>query len=291
MFHADMNSAISEKKVKRVSFQQTNIKVFPHINRMKLLNMKRKNINKLWLLLTAVVCLFLSCAERAMLGVGNAKDYKRMIENGNLTLDDFQHYQTFDEFSMKGAGLAVSEPYVCVRKQADTIIVVSSDTIQVRGYVKYGGWWYNHMEFDMDKKGELPLKESSLNPARVYDRFLCNDTIVEYKTYYWDNVAYRDLYIKTKNKCEMIPVEYDENFNTKAMISCIQLIVDAYRRGEIFAIKRYVQIEREFTYVLKCDAFMEVLMFKKNSLGLWGIQPGFDCYDRFLSIRSNVNFD
>ena len=84
MFHADMNSAISEKKVKRVSFQQTNIKVFPHINRMKLLNMKRKNINKLWLLLTAVVCLFLSCAERAMLGVGKAKDYKRMIENGNL---------------------------------------------------------------------------------------------------------------------------------------------------------------------------------------------------------------
>lgn len=63
MFHADMNSAISEKKVKRVSFQQTNIKVFPHINRMKLLNMKRKNINKLWLLLTAVVCLFLSCSK------------------------------------------------------------------------------------------------------------------------------------------------------------------------------------------------------------------------------------
>ena len=243
-------------------------------------------------LICILFCLMaISCAERVMLGVGEAKNYKRMIENGDIQLGHFQHYQTFDEFSMEGAGLAVSEPYVYVHKQADTIIVASSDTIQVRGYVKYGNWWYNHMEFDMDRKGESPLKDSSMNPARVYDRFICNDTIVEYKTYYWDNVAYRDVYIKTKDKCDVMPMEYDENFNSKSMISYIQYVLEAYRRGEIFAVKRYVQTEREYTYVIKCDAFMEMLVFKKNSLGIWGMQPGVDCYDRYLSLRNNANPD
>ena len=232
-----------------------------------------------------------SCAENKVMGVGETKDYKRMIESGSMKLDSFAHYQTFDEFRMEGAGLATSEPYVCVRKQVDTIIVASSDTVQVRGYVRYGKWWYNHLEFDMDKKGESPLKDPSLNPARVYDRFLCKDTIVEYKTYYWDDMAYRDLYIKTKDICDVIPVEYDERFNAKSMVSYIQSVVDEYRRGNVFAVKRYRQAEREFTYILKCDVFMELLVFKKMSLGLWGIQPGFDSYDRFLSIRGKAGND
>lgn len=236
-----------------------------------------------------VACMLLaSCVGYNVIGVGDSKDYKVLLEKGEMSLDGFLHYQTFDEFNMEGVGLAVSEPYVCVQRIKDTIVVVSSDTVQVRSYVRYGKWWYNHLEFDMDRKGELPLKGISPNPARVYDRFMCKDTVVEYKTYFWGNVAHRELYVKTKGKCDVTPMDYDKDFCKESMISYIQAVVDAYNKGALFVTRPYIFKERKFTYVLKCDFFKEMLVFKKNSLGLWGVQPGFDEYDRCLSIRDKA---
>ena len=44
----------------------------------------------------------------------------------SFNFDDYSRFQTFDEFEMRGKGIAKDTPYVYVRQFDDTIFVVTS---------------------------------------------------------------------------------------------------------------------------------------------------------------------
>lgn len=213
-------------------------------------------------------------------------------EKGNINLTEFKRYQTFDEFKMKGTGKPVHEPFVYVKTEKDKItVIVSDDTTNVMTYHLRDGLWYNHMDFDLWKK-DLPIsKDSKENWARSYDRICGNDTIVELKRSLMGISTSVSIFLKTPSKCTkshfLHPSHYDR-------------IDDPFKHlrhlTEIF-VKGDDSLKNILNKKLGCDKYSlketedaywyigekHNLCFKKNSLGFFGIQPGFDKFDRELS--------
>lgn len=214
-------------------------------------------------------------------------------EKANVNLSEFRRYQTFDEFKMRGVGKPIQEPFVYVKSEKDKITVVTSDdTTYVMTYhhIK-DGLWYMHMDFDLWKKNQYRVKDSKENSARSYDRICGNDSIVELEWDYEGISTSVTILLKSPTGCVrshcLHPSHYEEIEDSfKRLQRLIELFVkddDSLKnilnkklgREEYFL----QETDDEYWYIGK----KYKLCFKKNSLGFFGIQPGFDKFDRNLS--------
>ena len=193
----------------------------------------------------------------------------QVVNNSNITL--WQKFQTFDEFSMKGIGKAIHEPYVFVWKNGDSIIVRSSSSIDsIRVYTKKtNNVWVNHMEYEMWKgKNYIPDKVKWDKVARIYDRYFYNDSILEILTSYIDNAPRISAIIKTKDKVFRI----QDFIKSKSFVDnrkAVYNITNFNNSIEEYAIKDYGSIT---SYVSKKSSLK--IDFLKKAYGRWGLQPG-----------------
>lgn len=211
-------------------------------------------------------------------------------------LKTFRRYQTFDEFKMKGVGKPIYSPFVYVKTTKDTMIVIpSNDTTHVKVYYRQGNRWRNYIELELWKKRQPFTKSSLEEPARTYDRICGNDTILEYQCNYLGNTKYKQFYIKTPKRCvnikligeidfvsgnhtvynEMLMFAHMFNHERKKLLA--QHGRSKYDKREVYS---YSLQEKAHAFVYQCRERNETLYFSKTSLGIFGIQPGIEKYDR-----------
>lgn len=211
----------------------------------------------------------------------HANDSASTIENTtqknlNLYVDSahMERYQTFDECTMTGKGRATYSPFVYVKKQNDSIFVLSSNTNDsIRLYVKlHDNVWYSHMEYDMWKKKDfIPSKEKLSKTARTYDRFFFNDTIIEVKTDYILGKQYHQLFIKCKEHLYYIRNMNDLNCS---QIADLRRIVNDMILANDKRVNRYTLREEKNRYVYEGEKNDDSFSYERKAYGLWGIQPG-----------------
>lgn len=219
---------------------------------------------------------------------------------------DFKKYQTFDEFEVKGKGVAKSFPFVYVRASQDSIWVVNSDAKSyVHLYLRKGRGWFCHDEYRMDRIDENPIKSVQMIeslPARTYDRYLAGNKILELETFYAESIPWwRLFYIKSKTEVVRVAFyndSYDLYDSDEETVKKILQLQELYQKGEFvdnldkttgegITVSRFeIKYGNDYyKYILKenkeNDGTEEYLYFPKNSLGLWGIQPGIDKRDYF----------
>lgn len=185
-----------------------------------------------------------------------------------------ERYQTFDECTMAGKGQATYSPFVYVKKQNDSIYVLSSNANDsIRLYVKlYNNVWYSHMEYDMWKKKDyIPSKDKLSKTARAYDRFFFNDTILEVKTGYIAGKQYHELFVKCKNNLYIIRSIDDLNYSK---IEDLRRIVNKLILSNDKRAKKYTLREGKERYVYEGENISDSYSYERKAYGLWGIQPG-----------------
>jgi TonB family protein len=214
----------------------------------------------------------------------HTNDYVSQIEDTNqkgLTViykdsAQMERYQTFDECTMTGKGLATCSPFVYVKKQNDSIYVFSSNTNDsIRLYIKlYNNVWYSHMEYDMWKKKDyIPTKDKLSKIARTYDRFFFNDTILEIKTGYIAGKQYHELIVKCKNN-----LYYIRNINVfnYSKITDLRRIVNNLISSTDKCANKYTLREEKERYVYEGENKSDSYSYERKAYGLWGIQPGIE---------------
>jgi TonB family protein len=197
-----------------------------------------------------------------------------------------KYYQTFDEYTMSGKGLAKLSPFVYVRKWDDSIFVVSSDkNDSVRLYTKLNSnIWYSHMEYDMWKKQDYALPKDGLSrPARTYDRFFYNDTILELETMYIGKQQHQRIYIKS-NK-DLYIINNIQNVNN-SNYSELRRIVNRYLLSKNVKVHKYSLKEYSHKYIYEGKMDENNYSYDKKAYGFWGIQPGIE--ETFLYEGINV---
>lgn len=186
-------------------------------------------------------------------------------------------YQTFDEFTMSGKGHVTHSPFVYVRKWNDSILVYSSNkNDSARLYIKQNSSiWYSHMEYDMWKKrGYVLPKERQSRPARTYDRFFYNDTIVELETIFIYGQQYQRLFIKDSKN--LFVVNNVKNLKHSNDVSELYRIIKRILLSKKKKVLQYSLKEsnNKFFYEGRIDG--NDYSYDKKAYDLWGIQPGIE---------------
>lgn len=189
----------------------------------------------------------------------------------------YSSYQTFDEFSMQGKGRATTQPYVMVKRIKDTIVVKSSLSIDsMRVYYKLPcGTWYSHMEYEMWKKMDVACKCEEYKPARTYDRYFYNDTIVEIETGFIEGKKYPRIIVKTPK--EIFAINSSDIREPKRTIdhkfrSYVYDMIHSATKN----VSSYKLTESSNLFSYESEQGICVYQYYKKAYGLWGIQPGID---------------
>ena len=196
----------------------------------------------------------------------------------NLNYDSalMECYQTFDEYILSGIGRATKYPFVYVKRHNDSILVFSSSQADSsRLYVKQdNNVWYSHMEYDMWKREHYTTSKNKLSkPARTYDRFFYNDTILEVKTDYISGKQYCQIFVKCKNNLYVVSnvlcIDCLSISNLRKMVK--HLILNDDKR-----IKQYTLRVDKNSYIYVGKNNSDSYSYEKKSYGLWGMQPGIE---------------
>ena len=107
-----------------------------------------------------------------------------------LLLQGYKKYQTFNEFKMRGEGVAVDTPFVYVKKEGQKITTrISNNIDSAIVYVKEGKYWKNVISCAFENFGHPDLNclciDGPENPHE-YIRYISNDTIM-YLIYLLEN--------------------------------------------------------------------------------------------------------
>lgn len=206
-----------------------------------------------------------------------------------INLSEYRRYQTFDEFKMKGMGKPVHKPFVYVKTEKERInVIVSDDTTNVMTYYLRGGLWYIHMDFDLWKKDQPKAKSSKENWARSYDRICGNDTIVELMWSFMGSYTIVEIFLKTSLQCTKSHFLHPSHFEgIDDPFKCLRHLTGLFVKDDdsLKGISNKKLSRQKYTFRETKDAYWYIgekdsLCFNKNSLGFFGIQPGFDKFDR-----------
>lgn len=131
--------------------------------------------------------------------------------------------------------------------------------------------------------------------AHSYFRICGNDSIIECKSSYLDTVdAYHTIYIKTRTECNSIDLITEfknphtiykdlKNWVRYKFMSQKKTTGDYYSNGEKNSCT-YLKLKRNKKYYNYVNEIQDIkLTYHRNSLDLFGIQPGLELYDRKLS--------
>ena len=154
-----------------------------------------------------------------------------------------QKYKYFDLFNLQGIDPCDSDSGVIVTGQPNLIkIEIHYPHEYSLTLKKKSGYWYAHAEFDMNKnKYDLGKSESW---PRKYDRFIFNDTILDYEQMIYEDEIIKTLYIKTQDtyKSLELPVGNDIDSDPQKILTRILKILqnsmDLKFQSEL-VIKRY----------------------------------------------------
>jgi len=168
--------------------------------------------------------------------MGNNKEYlEYQILDEFYQIEDskeFVKYQTFDEYKLMGVGLIdIKEPYVLVKKELDTISIIrSTDSEKVIKYINKKGYWYSKSIIYVDT---IKGTKQRLTPT-VYEKFIFNDTVIEYKYLLENNLErwMQRIYIHTKKDCIILSIQNDDIQNHDDPYNEIREFVTNYK--EIF---------------------------------------------------------
>lgn len=100
------------------------------------------------------------------------------------SLPDYKKFQTFNEYQLKGVpGVKKDvfiDPYIYVKKNIDTIIVITSDNKDKKYlYINKGDYWYNLRTSNVPAHSKN-CKEA-ISTIYYFEKFIYNDTILSYK--------------------------------------------------------------------------------------------------------------
>jgi len=184
--------------------------------------------------------------------------------------DGYVRYQTFDEYKMEGVEAEKTKrPYVLVKKEVDTIFVIKSyDRTKKIKYVNRGDYWYTILHIQTTKVGEI-----------FCEKFIYNDTVVEYEYYKIDSLRYNNgISVHTKKDCIELVIHrndiknYDDPFNEiKELVTNYKEIFPLYSPGHQprwYSILRK-HIEGNILYIYDMNGINkgDVYSKKMNSLG------------------------
>lgn len=225
----------------------------------------------------------------------------------------WEKYGTFDEFKLKGIG-SPGDSSVYVKDCGDSILVRKSscmDSIIV--YRMNSGYWENHLflEFERDNMNYL-VKSSFDLPPRIYDRYLISDTLVEIRSFIYPNdfTIFLCFIIKPSSYDKVYRIDIDYKHSNYYPIESIQFflhnpfslsnirLLDYFRKDPKQILKilnnpyclgadfktevtEYL-VSEDAEYVYYSNAPDEVLIAKKSPYGIFGLQPGFDCFYNLL---------
>jgi hypothetical protein len=229
-----------------------------------------------------IVVILISCSRKGDISAVDIQknDFEHTSQiikdtTGRVSLEkdtvNAKRYQTFDEYTMSGKGKATRSPFVYVRQWKDSILVFSSNkNDSARLYIKQNAdIWYSHMEYDMWKKQDyIPSKDGLSRPARTYDRFFYNDTIIELETSYICNQQYQRLYIKSRNNLYVVHDVKNVNGND---ISELRRKVNSILLSKV---PQYTLKEENEKYIYEGKRDEVLYSYDKKAYGIWGIQPG-----------------
>lgn len=213
-------------------------------------------------------------------------------------ISNYKKFQTFDEFTMNGVGRTIKSPFVYVKMIDENIIHVklSNNIDSTICYMRKGKYWENIICEELWKASYKCIKngESAAGgmPARIHQRYIMPDTIVEVSTAIIEDEETSVVFVKTNSKMFTLS---SLSFNEASLsIDSICMMCRYYtEKGkrvflETFHNYRVSQKEKVWTkdsleYVAlqgKYNQAKVVYAYKLNSLGEYGAIPGLDKFTK-----------
>ena len=208
-----------------------------------------------------------------------------------------KRYQSFDEHSLLGLGKAKSSPFVYVINDKDTVYVKRSDLDIIFKYVRKDGYIHNRISIDMQKANLRPIKCSDYSMARIYDRYILADSILELRyVFCGDDNSVTDcsmsLLVKDSQSCLSISIPFDGDLSIRDVespLNEIKHIISQYNsNNNNLGAKRYIlkKDKSHYYYVYQVRTspppytdnrrVLDSIVYKREPLGLFGIEPGLD---------------
>lgn len=221
----------------------------------------------------------------------------------------WKEYGTFDEFKLKGIG-SPDDNSVFVKDCGDSIFVRKSNCMDSTiVYRKNGDYWENHLFLEFERDNTDYMVKSSFDlPPRIYDRYLIGDTLVEIRTFLFPNdmTIFLCLIVKPSSYDKVFRINIDYKNSSYYPIESIMFFLnnpfslsnirlhdyfkkDPKRVLRILNNPRFLEadIKTEVTeylvgedaeYIYYSNAPDEILIAPKSPYGIFGLQPGFDCF-------------
>ena len=159
-----------------------------------------------------------SCQEK------DNKEYCQIESN------EYVKYQTFDEYKLMGVVCSdIKEPYVLAKKELDTIFVIrSNDSEKIIKYISKGAYWYSKSIIYVDT---IPLAKQILWPT-IYEKFIFDNTVIEYRYLLNDNLEKIDqyIYVHTKKDCIILAIQDNDIKNDAVHYNEIKEFVMNYKK-------------------------------------------------------------
>jgi len=142
---------------------------------------------------------------------------------------EYVKYQTLDEYKLMGVECSdIKAPYVLAKKMLDTIFVIKSNNSEkVIQYINKGAYWHSKSIIYVDT---IPLAKQKLDPT-VYEKFIFNDTVVEYKYSLKENLekSQQRIFVHTKKNCIVLIIQDDDIKNQDDPYNEIKEFVANYK--------------------------------------------------------------
>ena len=219
--------------------------------------------------LLVLFILLIVCLPKGIQANNSIQQYHAKQDTASM-----KKYQTFDEFTMRGIGTAKASPFVYVKEMGDSVYVVSSyPKDSVRLYVKLDdNLWYNHMEYNMWKKDSVAYKTKKWRVAKTYDRYIYNDTIVEFCTGYIKGEAYPGIIVRTHKNLFRIHIDSLQQSDIPTLRKIIYNLSNSNHK-KVFK-SELKESDNMYSYVDGKGTIQ--YEYEKKAYGIWGIMPGWD---------------
>lgn len=133
----------------------------------------------------------------------------------------FVKYQSFDEYKMQGIKeKRIKYPCVYIKENGDTMFVRKSYDKNIITYIKKQDYWYTKL-----------IIISFVKVSRICERFICNDTIIDYEYIKNNNGEIFGCYIfvHTKTSCVVLAVSKTAINHTEDLFQQIKKLVNNYK--------------------------------------------------------------
>lgn len=170
----------------------------------------------------------------------------------------FVRYQTFDEYKMEGiTNKRIRRPCVFIKWESDTIFVIkSNDKDNVIKYINCGSYWHAVIQI------KEPCSCMGMD-KRICEKFIYNDTVVEYEYILKPNNkrSAQTIAVNTKDKCLFLSLKSNEIDNKIAPFDEIMEIINKYKNNS-------------YSYPPMCPPEIFEKQIEKNIFSVYLIKEG-----------------